>query len=222
MYQGWISHTHTHLAGRCPHACNYCAIQDMANHYPALKEKYSGPLRLIEKEFSVNYGTGKTIFMENCNDLFAEDVPFDFIAEVIQHCCSWPKNTYIFQTKNPYRYLPFLHLMPPNHTIGCTIETNRNIPKITKAPKPIERATAMNCLTSQRRFLTLEPLLDFDIDILADWIRRINPEFCNIGADSKSHHLPEPPFEKVMALVDKLKECGIEVREKRNLERLRR
>ena len=31
--------------------------------------KYKGPLRLIEKELAVNYGTGKTIFIEHCNDL---------------------------------------------------------------------------------------------------------------------------------------------------------
>ena len=111
--------------------------------------------------------------------------------------------------------------MPPNYILGCTIETNRNIPKISKAPKTVERARAMNCLTGQRRFITIEPVLDFDVDILADWIRRINPEFLNLGADSKNNNLPEPTIEKIVGLTEKLKEYGIELREKHNLSRLR-
>jgi hypothetical protein len=45
--------------------------------------------------------------------------------------------------------------------------------------------------------------------------------FRSIGADSKNHNLPEPTVEKIMALVDKLKEYGIELREKHNLGRLK-
>jgi hypothetical protein len=42
----------------------------------------------------------------------------------------------------------------------------------------------------------------------------------NVGADSKGHGLPEPSFKKVMQLVERLTAAGIEVRNKRNLERL--
>jgi DNA repair photolyase len=216
MYE-WVTHQHCHLGGECPHKCVYCYVNSFPFGRP---EKYKGPLRLIEKEFAVNYGTGKTIFIENCNDLFAAGVPKEFIERVVGHCRDWPQNTYVFQTKNPSNYLQWISLMPPNFLLGCTIETNRNIPKISKAPKPVERARAMNCLTGQRRFLTLEPIMDFDVDILADWIWRIKPEFCNIGADSKRHNLSEPPAEKVHALIAKLTEYGIEIREKHNLERL--
>lgn len=219
MYE-FCTHTHTHMGGECPHACRYCSVQSMANHYPGLKAKYSGPLRLIEKEFSVNYGKGKTLFVENCNDLFSAEVPDQFIARILAHCRHWPENTFVFQTKNPGRYLEWLSLMPNAFILGCTIETNRVIKGISKAPDPVERARAMICLTGQRRFITIEPVLQFDVDILADWIRRINPEFCNIGADSKHHNLTEPPAEKVHALITKLTEYGIEIKEKHNLERL--
>ena len=69
--------------------------------------------------------------------------------------------------------------------------------------------------------MTIEPLLDFDVDILASWIVVINPEFVNIGADSKKHHLPEPSAEKVNDLIRLITEAGMEVREKANLERLK-
>lgn len=220
MYQGWITHTHTHLAGKCPHGCAYCAIQDMARRYPVMKERYSGPLRLIDKEFDVKYGSGKTIFMENCNDLFAADVPQPFINKVIAHCLKWPDNTYVFQTKNPSRYLTMDALFPSESILGATIETNREIPDIGKAPSPLARAEAMAKLQT-RKFITIEPVIDFDVEIMLGWLFAINPEFVNIGADSKHHRLQEPPYEKVEELIKRLQNLGIEVREKSNLERLK-
>ena len=71
-----------------------------------------------------------------------------------------------------------------------------------------------------RKFVTIEPVMDFDVDILADWIARINPEFLNLGADSKDHHLPEPTMEKIQRLIERLKKYGLELREKHNLQRL--
>jgi hypothetical protein len=62
--------------------------------------------------------------------------------------------------------------------------------------------------------------MDFDVDIMAEWIDMIKPKFLNLGADSKKHNLPEPTVEKIHALVAKLKEYGIELREKHNLARL--
>jgi hypothetical protein len=72
-----------------------------------------------------------------------------------------------------------------------------------------------------KRFVTIEPVLDFDVDVLAGWIAEIRPEFLNLGADSKNNNLPEPTVEKIMALVNKLRGCGIELREKHNLKRLK-
>jgi hypothetical protein len=69
--------------------------------------------------------------------------------------------------------------------------------------------------------ITIEPVMDFDVDILAMWIHEIHPFFVNLGADSKNRGLPEPTREKVMALVAALDEYGIELREKHNLERLK-
>ena len=216
MYS-WVSHTHSHLGGICPHKCIYCYVDNPRFGRPV---KYQGELRLIEDEFKVKYGSGRVIFIENCNDLFADAVPQKFITRILNHCKEYPDNTYVFQTKNPDNYLQWLSQMPKSYILGCTIETNRDIPNISKAPKPVDRARAMTCLPG-RKFITVEPCLAFDVDILADWIRRINPEFLNLGADSKSRNLPEPTVADIMALVAKLKEYGIELREKHNLARLK-
>ena len=74
----------------------------------------------------------------------------------------------------------------------------------------------------EKKFVTIEPILDFEVVALSNWMKFIKPEFINIGADSKRHNLPEPSMEKVQALIDKLTGYGIEIREKHNLERLRK
>jgi len=73
-----------------------------------------------------------------------------------------------------------------------------------------------------RKVDDVEETLDFDVYILSKWIAGTSPDFVNIGADSKGHGLPEPPMWKVEALIKNLKESGIEIREKHNLERLMR
>ena len=212
----WVTHTHCHLGGQCPHECTYCYVNSFPFGRP---EKYKGTLRLIEKEFSLRYGTGKTIFIENCNDMFAKEVPSSFIIDILRHCKEYPNNTYVFQTKNPARYFDCLLALPFNSILGCTIETNRLINDISCAPEPCFRAANMAAL-NRRKFITIEPILDFDVGILSAWIRNISPEFVNIGADSKHHNLPEPTSDKVNALIEKLTEYGIEIREKHNLDRL--
>lgn len=213
----WVTHTHSHLGGECPHKCVYCYVDNPRFGRP---ERYRGPLRLIEKEFGIKYGSGKTIFVEHCNDLFAEGVPDEFIDRILAHCSVWPNNTYVFQTKNPGRYA-YEWRFPPNIILGTTIETNRSMDGISKAPSPADRATSMLYIEDVPKFVTIEPVLDFDVDLLAALVNAIRPFFVNLGADSKDHRLPEPTVEKIMALVEKLKEYGIELREKHNLQRLK-
>lgn len=216
----WVTHTHSHLGGECPHQCVYCYVKS----FPFRPKKYQGELRLIEKEFDGNYGAGKTIFIENCNDLFAAAMPVNFIMRILKHCRQYPDNTYVFQTKNPDRYREFLFDFPPHSILGITLETNRDIPEISKAPSPAERWKAFNAiqLDRMRKFITIEPVLDFDVYPLATMIDWTRPEFLNLGADSKNHNLPEPSVEKIDTLVAALHKLGIELREKHNLERLKK
>ena len=219
MYD-FCTHTHTHIGGKCPHACSYCSVQSMAKRYPVLKAKYSGPLHLIEKEFSVNYGSGKTIFIENCNDMFADDVPVPFIERIMDHCKAWPENTYVFQTKNPKRAMTCR--FPEKLILGTTIETNREI-LCSDAPDPSDRADGIGATSSNiKTFITIEPIMDFDVDLFSLLIIGANPNFVNIGADSKGHNLPEPSYDKVMDLINILTMFGIEIRKKVNLERLKK
>lgn len=215
----WVTHTHSHLAGRCSHQCKYCYVQVSENRYHS--GLYSGPSRLREKELLVRYGKDKTIFVEHMNDLFAADVTDADIVKVMKHVAEFPDNTYVFQTKNPMRMLKWQTMVPLKSIIGTTIESNKEYPGLSNAPFPAERVQAIKqFLPCFKRFVTIEPVLDFDVDILAGWIAEIRPDFLNLGADSKGIGLIEPTVEKIMQFTEKLKGYGIELREKHNLQRL--
>ena len=221
MYQ-WVTHKHTHLGGECPHKCSYCYVQDIGTRFK--QDRYKGELRLIEHELHVKYGGGRTIFVEHCNDLWAEAVPDEWVMAVLRHCREWPGNEYVFQTKNPERYRSWICMLPPRRILGCTIETTDAaiIADLSEAPNPWLRIGSMQCLRccGERVFVTIEPILRGDMCRLAQWCANINPQFVNIGADSKRHGLPEPTAEDVAYLIRELKRLGVTIKEKHNLERL--
>jgi len=117
----------------------------------------------------------------------------------------------------------FLEFVFPEKTIlGTTIETNRDYQVKTEAPVVAKRALAMKSLPSGiEKMVSIEPIMDFDLDEMVSLVRMIEPEFVSVGADIKGHILPEPPWSKVEALVSALRKMAI-VRLKGNLDRLRR
>ena len=70
-----------------------------------------------------------------------------------------------------------------------------------------------------KKMVSIEPIMDFDVDTMIDWIRQIKPEFVSIGADSKGHNLPEPSKDKIRALIGALSKITV-VKQKANLSRL--
>lgn len=217
MYD-WVTHMHSHLGGVCPHKCSYCYVQK--NRF-GVSPRYQGNLRLLNYELGVHYGKEKIIFIEHMNDLFAEEVYTDWIYKILHHCNEHPQNQYVFQTKNPRRAHYFISSFPKESMIGTTIETNRDISHISKAPSPLHRYCGIGkfSMGGYKTFVTLEPILDFDVNVLASWIKNIHPDFVNIGADSKHCSLLEPSPKKVRELIEKLTANGIMIKKKINLKR---
>lgn len=213
----WVTHTHSHIGGECPHKCIYCYVDNPRFGRP---KRYQGEIRLLREELKVNYGKNRSIFVEHCNDLFANDVPREMILAILDHCKMYPMNDYIFQTKNPARMIAFIDQMPPRTLLGTTAETNRDM-DTSKAPPPRERLKAFRKVNTLS-FITVEPILAFDLCEFSDLIIKAHPDFVNIGADSKNHGLQEPTYTEIMALVERLQSAGIEIKEKHNLERLKK
>jgi DNA repair photolyase len=176
------------------------------------------PIRFDEKELKTDLGKGNFIFVGSSTDMFAEDVSRNWIVPVLNRCLEFD-NTYLFQSKNPERFNEF-SAYPDKVVFGTTIESNIDY-EISKAPKMMARMIQMAQLRLRgfRTMVTLEPILEFDLNALTKMIEAIRPEWVNIGADSKGHNLPEPSYEKIMQLFKNLKTFTT-VKQKRSLGRL--
>jgi hypothetical protein len=174
------------------------------------------PVRFDEKELKTDLGSGNFIFVGSSCDIFAQDIPAQWIADTLNYCEKF-NNTYLFQTKNPSRIMD--SWLPDKSLVCTTIETNRWYPEIMgNSPKPISRAQAMSYFAI-REFLTIEPIMDFDLKAFIGMIKAFNPRQANIGADSGNNHLPEPSKEKILELIAALEEFTV-VKQKTNLRRL--
>jgi DNA repair photolyase len=216
MYE-FVTLMYSPIRGKCKHECTYCYVIDIAKRYNSPQKD----LFLDEKDLRKNLGSGETVFVCYTCDLFADDVPAEWIDAVLTHLNKYPDNRYLLQSKNPARMLDFSDLFPPDVLLGTTIETNRTTYYESKAPTFTERAEALAKLNKlgYETMVTIEPLMDFDLEPLVDLIVTANPVWVNVGADSKGHDLPEPSPEKVKALIDTLKE-KTDVELKRNIDRI--
>lgn len=200
----WVTHTWNPIKGKCPHDCSYCYMK----RFPQ-KE-----LHFDEKELLTDLGKGNTIFVGSSCDIFADEIPHEWIQKSMIHCFNFD-NTYLFQTKNLYKLNQYC--LPEKRIVGTTIESNRDY-HVSKAVPPEARYKWLRALFC-KKMVSIEPIMDFDVDVLSNWIIEIKPDFVSIGADSKGHNLPEPNSEKILTFIDELKQFT-EAKIKDNLKRL--
>jgi protein gp37 len=216
MYN-FITHTHNAVKGKCPHGCMYCYVNRINKRFNITpKEPY-----LDEKELKKNLGSGNIIFIGSSCDMWAKNIPSNFIHKTLESCNKYPKNAYVFQTKNPERFIDFKNEIPKGSHLGITIETNRKYDCMGNTHSPHFRSAYFKDwgLLCFSRFITIEPILDFDIDDFLQIHANIRPHYVNIGADSGNNRLPEPEPEKIRKLVSTLKTFTA-VHLKPNLKRL--
>lgn len=137
------------------------------------------------------------------------DVAFckpEWMQRILARIRQLSNRTFLIQSKSPSVFSDYR--FPINILLGTTIETNRDdlYEGISRAPMPSQRYLAMLKLEHPRKVVTIEPVLDFDVEIMEKWIRQIRPEICYVGYDSKKNYLPEPELRKVKVLMKKLKE----------------
>jgi protein gp37 len=214
MYQE-LTNTWNPIGGQCPHECAYCSTNKF--YYPHLIAKYSGEPRLIESELKTNLGKDNFIFVCAQNDLFAEGIEYEWIQKIIEHCCKYD-NQYLFQTKNPIGFNGFSY--PEKSKFCITIETNRYYKSyMGKCIQPQQRIDDLIHIPMNIDFITIEPIMDFDLEELVYMIQYACVEQVWIGADSGRNNLFEPPKEKILELISEL-EKFTKVVQKSNLTRL--
>ena len=206
MYD-FVTHTWNTIKGTCTHDCSYCYMKRWGK---------LNPVRFDEKELKTNLGSGNFIFVGSSNDMFSNDIPREWIQKTIDHCNKF-ENHYLFQTKNPSRLLEFE--LPINSVVCTTIETNRIYLGIMgNSPLPNDRSIGLS-QNKRPKYITIEPIMDFDMDELVELISTCNPIQVNIGADTGNNKLPEPSREKVLSLINELGKFT-KVKQKKNLKRI--
>ena len=205
----WITHTWNIVKGKCPHGCSYCYMKKWKNQ----KE-----VRFDKSELKTDLESGHFIFVGSSCDLFAEGLPYEWIIKTMEHCSKFD-NTYLFQSKNP-KFFDAIPIHGPSKYVLCTtIESNRYYPEMNNAPEPIDRAIEFGKIPIEAKYITIEPIMDFDLKSFVTLIRFCRPQQVNIGADSGNNKLPEPKPNKVLELIEALEEFTT-VKQKKNLKRL--
>ena len=194
MY-AFVSHTYNPMKGECEHSCAYCFMR---------RKLLLPPLRLELKELKVNLGEGNFIFVGSSTDEWAANVPSEWIEQVLDYCDGFD-NRYLFQSKNPARFLEYLDHPVMRQSVLCTtIETNRFYPDIMRnAPLPRERAVAMREIANYGipTYVTCEPLMQFELAALVELGGMCSPQQVNIGRNSRYDiTLPEPTADEVKML----------------------
>lgn len=105
-----------------------------------------------------------------------------WIFKIIERIKELPQ-TFFFQSKEPKVFYDYD--FPENVILGITLESNRWYKEISDAPPPFERMKVFYDLKYPRKFITIEPILDFDFSIFLGWLRELNPERVYIGYDTK-------------------------------------
>ena len=204
MYK-FVNYTWNPIKGKCLHDCSYCYMKQINPN--------ANPPRLAEYELNTDLGCGRSIFIGSSTDMFAEDIPSEWIARVLDYCYQNRNmllpNAYLLQSKNPKRFLEFINHPIMERVIFCTtIETNRFYPEImNKAPRIEERVEAMEKIARLGRptMVTAEPLIQFDHEEMVSFIRKCKPKLVNIGRNScRRTVLPEPAQEEVRLLIAEL------------------
>jgi DNA repair photolyase len=213
MY-GWLDATWNTVKGKCPHDCEYCYMKKWGEQ---------PELHFDEKELKIDLGKDNFIFVGSSCDLFADAIPEKWVVDTLSHCNKFD-NKYLFQSKNPERIITMRHHLPDyDHVIlGTTIESNRTFKGMCKAPTPIKRAKEIvrAQFFGYKTMITIEPIMQFDLEDMVAIIELCSPQFVNLGANTNSKvKLQEPRSEKIMALINRLKEFT-EVKIKPNLKRL--
>jgi DNA repair photolyase len=149
-------------------------------------------------------------------DMFADFISDEWIKRVLEHTRKFPEADFLFMTKNPKRYLELLPFIPSNAILGATIETTNDeivqTDKISNAPRPSQRYESMKTLDWSRKIVSIEPIIDFDLNTFSRWIKEINPLIVFVGYDNYCHKLREPTLAQTNELISKLSATSLVIR----------
>jgi hypothetical protein len=200
----------------CNHYCKYCKSSFQVQIKRWAKKYCDKCYNFVPHEHPERLGqslptTGYMQFIFTCANGDISFCPTEYLMKITNRIRIEPHKTFLLQSKNPGSFSRVT--FPRNVILGTTLETNRDdlYEGISKAPKPSRRYMDFMAIKHNMKMVTIEPVIDFDLNVMVRWMENINPCMVWLGYDSRSNHLPEPELEKVKSLYWKLGERGFTV-----------
>lgn len=200
----------------CKHNCTYCgsSFQAQLKRYAKKNCQECYKFKPHAHPERLDQSLPKTKFMQfifTCANGDIAFCPTPYLEQITDRIRNESNKTFLIQSKNPktFNRIEF----PPNVILGTTIETNRDdiYKGIATAPPPSQRYKDFLSVNHPLKMVTIEPVIDFDMDVMLKWVKDINPCMVWLGYDSKNNHLPEPALEKVKQLHWELSKAGFVV-----------
>jgi len=200
----------------CGYACSYCrsSFQDQLKRWAKSNCPQCYEFEPHSHENRLNQRMPHTSFMQFIFVCASSDISFcptEHLAKIVDRMRDEPNKTFLLQSKNPKTFdrVQF----SKNVILGTTLETNIDdiYEGISKAPRPSKRYKDFVNVAHPAKMVTVEPVLDFDINVMVSWIENIQPCMVWLGYDSRKNHLPEPPLEKVKSFYWELGTLGFRV-----------
>ncbi len=205
----------------CHHHCSYCYAKRLAEgrlrHLKRYREGFN-VVKFHEVELRRSFKPCGLVFVVSMGDMFGDWVDREWINLVIGHITKFPQTDFLFCTKNPGRYREFE--FPANAILGTTLESNIWHHDLSRAPSPHLRFVDLWGNPHPRKFVSIEPIMDFDLERFTYWIHCLKPEIVEVGADNYGCDLPEPSPQDVSALLAALRKICPKVIEKDGLNRV--
>jgi len=199
----------------CGHDCKYCRPSFQAQLKRRRKncEKcyqfvpHTHPERLNRSLPKTRYGQ----FIFTCSSSDIAFCPNDYLEEIVARIKQESHKTFLIQSKDPKTFNRVT--FPDNVVLGITLETNKDglYEVISKAPKPSQRYRDFIEIQHPVKMVTIEPVIEFDEEVMIAWIQALDPCMVWLGYDSRKIHLPEPALEKVRSLYWELGKKGFTV-----------
>lgn len=156
----WTEETWNPVTGcdKVSDGCRHCYAENMARRLKAMGTKgYENGFELTLHASRLNQPITKKkptkYFVNSMSDLFHEDVPFEFIDQVMAVINQTPRHIYQILTKRSKRMAEYFQTRtaPQNAWIGVTVENRR---------QGLPRIDHLRTINAHIRFLSVEPLLE--------------------------------------------------------------
>lgn len=203
----------------CRFDCSYCrpSFQQQAKRQKHRCPLCYGYVPHEHPERLSHIPNAEVVFVCGNGDISFADAGYTrrIIAGIRNHAARKPETTYYLQSKQPEYFGQFIGDLPRNVVLVTTLETNRDegYSLISLAPPPSTRYAQFRGLAHPRKVVTIEPVLDFDIEVFARWLIELHPEYVWLGYNSRQAQvqLPEPCPEKLELFVERLTQAGVAV-----------